>query len=109
MQFSKEDCTVIAKMGDAFVEDGSWLIEENGECPLMRRILKAHPELEDQCPWLVHFLEHGEPPRAKRMTSKMLRERNKKSKTMTLSEKTTGGKKAVKKKTVKKKRAKKKT
>lgn len=99
MQFSKEDCVVLAKMGDAFVEDGSWLIEENGECPLMRRILKAYPELEPQCPWLVHFLEHGEPPQAKRTTAKMLRERNKKSKTTTLS----------KKKIVKKKRAKKKT
>jgi len=93
MNLTKAEVIVLAKMADAFVEDGSYLLEENGECPLMRRVLKENPKLEDQCPWLVHFLEHGEPPQAKRMTAKMLKERNKKSKKMTLSDKTTGGKK----------------
>lgn len=93
MNLTKAEVVVLAKMADAFIEDGSYLLEENGECALMRRVLKENPKLEDQCPWLVHFLEHGEPPRAKRMTRKMLKERNKKAKTMKLSDKTTGNKK----------------
>ena len=97
MNLTKAEVTVLAKMADAFVQDGSYLLEENGECDLMRRVLKENPKLEDQCPWLVHFLEHGEPPRAKRMTAKMLKERNKKAKTMKLSDKTTGGTKKKKK------------
>jgi hypothetical protein len=93
MKLTNEDIEVFARMADAFVEDGSYLLEENGECPLMRRVLKESPDLESKCPWLVYFLEHGELPRAKRMTVKMMRERNKKSKTMTLSNKVTGSKK----------------
>lgn len=97
MNLSTKDLTTLATMADSFIEDGSYLLEETGECALMRRILKEVPKLETACPWLVHFLEHGEPPRAKRMTTKMLRERNKKAKTMKLSNKTTGAKKRPKK------------
>ena len=98
MKLTKVEIEVLARMADAFVEDGSYLLEENGECPLMRRVLKESPDLVSKCPWLVYFLEHGDLPRAKRMTTKMMRERNKKSKTMKLSNKTTGAKTKKKRK-----------
>lgn len=78
MKLSSEDLLTLAKMGDAFVEDGSYLLED--ECELFQRVLKADPKLENKCPWLVHFLGHGEPPRAKRMTTKMLQQKNKEAK-----------------------------
>lgn len=104
MILSKAEVATLGKLGDILIEDGSYLLEENGECDLMRRVLTENPELEHEFPYLVHFLEHGEPPRAKRTTIKELRERNKNSKTMRLSTKTTGAKKPKKKATKKPKK-----
>jgi len=98
MNLSQAEVVTLAQMADAFIEDGSYLLEENGECDLMRRVLKENPKLEHECPWLTFFLENGEPPRAKRMTVKMLRERNKKAKTKRVSNKVTGAKKKKPKK-----------
>lgn len=97
MQLSKAEVMILGKIGDTFIEDGSYLLEENGECDLMRRVLAENPELEHEFPYLVYFLVHGEPPKAKRTTIKELRERNKNSKTIRLSAKTTGAKKPKKK------------
>ena len=98
MNLTKAEVVTLAKMADAFVEDGSYLLVEGGECDLMRRVLKENPKLEHECPWLTFFLANGEPPRAKRMTVKMLRERNKNAKTKRVSNKTTGAKKKKPKK-----------
>lgn len=102
MNLTKAEVITLAKMADAFVEDGSYLLEEGGECDLMRRVLKENSKLEHECPWLTFFLANGEPPRAKRMTVKILRERNKKAKTMRVSNKVTGAKKKKPKKAAKK-------
>lgn len=89
MNFTDADIWVVLLMADVFVEDGSYLLEENGECPLLRKILKKYPVMAKECPHLVYFLEHGEPPIAPRDSGK--------------KKKTT--KKTTKKKTTKKKRA----
>lgn len=103
MILSKSEVETLARMADAFVEDGSYLLEEGGECDLMRRVLEENPKLEDECPWLTYFLANGEPPRAKRTTAKQLRERNKNAKTMRVSDKVNGPKiKRPKKKAAKK-------
>ncbi len=83
MKLTQEEILTLALMGDAFVEDGSYLLEN--ECTLMRRILDENPKLENKFPWLTYFLEHGEPPRAKRMTTQKLRERNKAAKNKPVS------------------------
>lgn len=97
MNLSQAEVVTLGQIGDTFIEDGSYLLEETGECDLMRRVLAENPELEHEFPYLAYFLVHGEPPRAKRMTIKELRERNKNSKTMRVSDKTTGAKKPKKK------------
>jgi len=97
MQLTQAEVETLARMADAFVEDGSYLLEEGGECDLLRRVLKENPKLEHECPWLTYFLTKGEPPQAKRMTVKILRERNKNAKTMRVSAKVTGAKKPKKK------------
>jgi len=66
MNFTDADIQVILLMADVFVEDGSYLLEENGECPLLRKIIKKYPDVAKRCRHLVYFLEHGEPPTAPR-------------------------------------------
>jgi len=106
MLLSNSEVETLAKMADAFIEDGSYLLEESGEYELMQRVLKENPKLEEECPWLTYFLANGEPPRAKRTTAKQLRERNKNAKTMRVSDKVNGPKKKpAKKKPAKKKSA----
>ncbi len=65
MHLTEDDVRVFLKMADIFVEDGSYL--EADECELLGRVLKQYP---GQYPHLSYFLEHDEPPTAKRSVKK---------------------------------------
>lgn len=65
MHLTEDDVRVLLKMADVFVEDGSYL--EPDECELLGRVLKKYP---GRYKYLSYFLEHDEPPTAKRETKK---------------------------------------
>jgi len=68
MNLTDSEITVLLYMADVFVEDGSYLLEETGECDLLRKLLKKYPDVAKVCNNLTYFLEHGEPMEAKRAT-----------------------------------------
>ena len=87
MNLTDEDIGVLLRMADVFVEDGSYLLEETGECDLLRKIIKKYPGVAKDCKYLTYFLEHGEPPSAARATTGRKKTKKKAAKKTTKTKK----------------------